>query len=98
MYIEAGAAAQNIQLQATAEGVGSVLAADQIIAIDAVLVSACSGSWRKVARVVGMAMNENVADLADIYYAQRVDQLVLDSKLVVRGDQQRMRFSEVRLP
>ena len=59
------------------------------------------GAALKVARVVGTVMMdkcEEVPALPDIFYAQRVQQLALDSKLALKGDERRMRYCEVRIP
>jgi hypothetical protein len=54
-----------------------------------------------VARIVGMAIGElqiKIPDVPDIYYAQRVQNLVALGKLESQGNLEYMRFSEVRLP
>ena len=69
--------------------------------MDRELLAQASSSWRKVARIVGMAigvLGERLPDLPDIYYAQRVRNLVALGKLESQGDLGFMRYSEVRLP
>jgi hypothetical protein len=68
--------------------------------IDHALLSECSSSWFKVARVVGAAMNaleETFPELPDRYYAQRVAVLVESGHLESQGNLKHMRLSEVRL-
>ena len=51
--------------------------------------------------VVGLAMMHDhirIHGLPDIYYAQRIKQLVRDGAVVAEGNLDFMRFSEVRLP
>lgn len=65
------------------------------------MLAQASASWRKVARIVGMAieqLRERIPDVPDIYYAQRVQNLVALGKLESQGNLAFMRFSEVRLP
>ncbi|TLZ30477.1 MAG: hypothetical protein E6K27_00425 [Gammaproteobacteria bacterium] len=69
--------------------------------IDASLVASASPRWRKVATVVAAALGEargSAAGLPDVYYAQRVRELVAAGRLESFGDLCRMRYSEVRLP
>jgi Protein of unknown function len=68
--------------------------------IDGALLSECAASWRKVARVVGTAMNSlegQVPEVPDGYYAKRVAFLVASGKLESQGNLEHMRFCEVRL-
>jgi hypothetical protein len=68
-------------------------------AIDSALLAACATSWRKVARVVGTAMNalqERFPNVPDSYYAQRIATLVKAGTLESQGNLEYMRFSEVR--
>ena len=68
--------------------------------IDATLLSECAPSWRKVARVVGTAMNSlqhQFPGIPDGYYAQRVVLLVSSGSLESQGNLNYMRFSEIRL-
>ena len=79
----------------------SQLSESQINAIDSALLSVACNQWRKVARVIGTAMNNlpnKVNGIPDIFYAQRVATLVLEGKLVAQGNLKRMRYSEVKLP
>jgi len=69
--------------------------------IDRTLLSACAPSWRKVARVVGTALNsfqDQLPEIPDGYYAQRIALLVSSGRLESQGNLEHMRFSEVRLP
>ncbi|MNQ85492.1 hypothetical protein D3C85_1006580 [compost metagenome] len=67
--------------------------------IDAALLSQVTGQWRKVARVVGMAMlsmPDHTENVPDAFFARRVALLVESGRLESQGDLRRMRFSEVR--
>ncbi|MBT2326765.1 hypothetical protein J7E62_31115 [Variovorax paradoxus] len=68
--------------------------------IDAALLSQVSNYWRKVARVVGVAMlwmpNRPIG-VRDVFFAARVALLVEAGHLECQGDPRRMRSSEVRL-
>ena len=69
--------------------------------MDRELLAQTSGSWRKVARIVGMAigvLGRRLPGIPDLYYAQRVRNLVALGKLESQGDLGRMGYSEVRLP
>ena len=69
--------------------------------MDRELLAQASRSWRKVARIVGETigvLGERLPDIPDIYYAQRVRNLVALGKLESLGDLGRMGSSEVRLP
>ena len=79
----------------------SKLSQAELQTIDRELLAQASGSWRKVARIVGMAMGKlggEIAGVPDVYYSQRVRNLVALGKLESQGDLARMRYSEVRLP
>jgi hypothetical protein len=78
----------------------SRLTSDDIAVIDAALVSQCATTFRKVARVVGSAMQplfSKYPGVPDGYYAQRVGVLVDSGVLESEGNIEYMRFSEVRL-
>jgi hypothetical protein len=69
--------------------------------MDRVLLAQASEHWRKVARIVGMAISElsdRIPNVPDIYYAQRVRHLVEVGKLESQGNLAYMRYSEVRRP
>ena len=71
----------------------------ELALIDAALLSQVSDEWRKVARVVGMAMlsmPDRPSGVPDVFFAKRVVLLVESGRLEARGDLRRMRFSEVR--
>jgi hypothetical protein len=79
----------------------SRLTGDELAAIDTALLRNCTSQFRKIARVVGTAMTElsdTIPHVPDLFYAQRVQQLVADSKLVAQGRIDAMRFGEVKLP
>ena len=68
--------------------------------IDAALLAQVSNDWRKVARVVGMAMlsmPDRPRGVPDVFFAKRVARLVEAGQVESQGDLRRMRFSEVRL-
>jgi len=69
--------------------------------MDRELLAQANHRWRKVARIAGMAIGvlaERLPDIPDIYYAQRVRNLVALGKLESQGNLACMRDSEVRLP
>jgi pimeloyl-[acyl-carrier protein] methyl ester esterase len=79
----------------------SKLTQDDLWDIDREILAQSARSWRKVARVVGQAIDKlsaRIPDVPDIYYAQRVRHLVEIGKLESQGDLHFMRNSEVRLP
>jgi hypothetical protein len=76
------------------------LTPDQIKRIDEVLLANTALEWSKVARVVGSAMLQMKGEypgLPDVYYSNRITELVAAGKLQSRGDLRRMRYSEVRI-
>jgi len=80
--------------------VASSLSSADLELIDQTLLAECAPSWRKVARIVGAAMNTlqgRLPGVPDSYYAQRVAVLVQAGLLESQGNLQHMRFSEVRL-
>lgn len=82
------------------EAAVAALGPSDVDAIDRALLSLCEERWRKVAYVVGHAMDvhpNRYLDIPDLYYAQRVRALVEAGKLEAVGNLRRMRFSEVRL-
>lgn len=71
----------------------------ELALIDTALFSQVSGDWRKVARVVGMAMlstRDLPSGVPDAFFAKRVRLLVESGQLESQGDLRRMRFSETR--
>ena len=77
------------------------LTAEEIQNIDDALMAGASTQFRKVARVVGIAMavgSDNFKLVPDIFYASRVRKLVEEGRLVSEGNLEFMRFSEVKLP
>jgi len=73
----------------------------ELEAIDRELLAQAAPTWRKVARLVGMAIGElrdRIPGVQDVFYAQRVKLLVQQGKLESAGNLDYMRFSEVRLP
>lgn len=78
----------------------AALSSDDLGAIDRALLAASHRHWRKVALVVGVAMNaypDAYHDIPGIFYAQRIQTLVSTGQLEAQGNLHRMRFSEVRL-
>ena len=81
--------------------VAASLSPELVARIDAELLSHAKPRNRKVAMLVGMAMGNSqvqVPGLPDLFYAQRVRELVAKGQLVAEGNLDFMRFSEVRLP
>jgi hypothetical protein len=79
----------------------SRLTQEDLWAMDRELLAQASKNWRKVARIVGMAIGElsgRIPNVPDLYYAQRVRHLVEVGKLESQGNLAYMRYSEVRLP
>jgi hypothetical protein len=81
--------------------VAASLRAELLAAIDAERLSHARPRSRKVAMLVGMAMGNphlRVPGLPDLFYAQRVRELVAKGHLVAEGNLDFMCYSEVRLP
>ncbi|HEU5134435.1 MAG TPA: DUF3658 domain-containing protein, partial [Steroidobacteraceae bacterium] len=79
----------------------SKLTQDDLLEMDRVLVAQASTGWRKVARIVAGAidaLSARLPDVPDVYYAQRVRNLVAAGQLESQGNLLFMRHSEVRLP
>jgi pimeloyl-ACP methyl ester carboxylesterase len=79
----------------------SKLTQEDLWDIDREILTQSARSWRKVARIVGQAMDKlspRIPDVSDVYYAQRVRHLVEIGKLESQGDLRYMRYGEVRLP
>lgn len=79
----------------------AALTSHDLGAIDRALLAASTTTWRKVALVVGTAMDaypDLYQDIPDVFYSQRVRTLVSVGQLEAQGNLHRMRFSEVRLP
>ncbi len=77
------------------------LTAEEIQNIDDSLMAGASTQFRKVARVVGIAMavdSDSLKLVPDIFYASRVRKLVEEGRLLSQGNLEFMRFSEVKLP
>jgi hypothetical protein len=78
----------------------AALSRDDLAAIDKALLASSSGDWRKVALVVAVAMDVypgQYLDIPDVFYSQRIQELVSGGQLEAQGNLRRMRFSEVRL-
>ncbi|HWU70370.1 MAG TPA: DUF3658 domain-containing protein [Pseudoxanthomonas sp.] len=78
----------------------AALTQDDLVAIDQALLANSGGEWKKVALVVSMAMDahpDRYHDIPDIFYGQRVMELVASGELESQGNLRRMRFSEIRL-
>jgi NADPH-dependent 7-cyano-7-deazaguanine reductase QueF len=83
------------------EGLVGQLTEDEVHEIDMALLSNTNDKWRKVAMVVAKTMLElpcRISGIPDIYYSQRIRRLVVEKKLIARGDLSYMRYSEVRKP
>lgn len=81
--------------------IGAALSVSQIALIDHLLLAGCAPTWRKVARVVGVALTKGPEELVegpDRFFARRVNALVESGKLESQGNLDYMRFSGVRLP
>jgi hypothetical protein len=79
----------------------ALLTDSDIVAIDSALLGKCDRHWRKVAYVVGSAMQDQTdraAGVPDVFYAQRVRCLVQQKLLESAGNLAYMRYSEVRVP
>lgn len=79
----------------------SALTEDDITAIDDAILAEARVHWLKVAMVVAKAMDAypgEYLEIPDLFYGQRVRELVLKGKLIAQGNVSRMRYSEVRLP
>lgn len=77
------------------------LTADELQTLDEALMAGTSKQFRKVARVIGIAMEktrQQIPRVPDGYFAIRVQKLVKEGRLVSQGNLKRMRFSEIRLP
>lgn len=88
------------ELTATESKLVARLTPEELSRIDSALLSQASNDWRKVARVVGMAMLAMTGrpnGVPDIFFAKRVALLVESGQLESQGDLRRMRFGEVRL-
>ena len=77
------------------------LTREQIAEIDQALLANCIENWRRVAAVVGFTMTDHLMSafegVPDVYYAQRIRELVKKGALKSAGNLDYMRFSEVRL-
>ena len=81
--------------------VAASLSSEMVDKIDAELLSHARGRPRKVAMLVGLAMNNpelRVPGLPDLFYAGRVRALVAKGMLASEGNLNCMAYSEVRLP
>ncbi|BFM15899.1 hypothetical protein R50073_20820 [Maricurvus nonylphenolicus] len=79
----------------------SSLTDEQLQFIDQALLAEAGISFRKVAKVVSMAMIKlegRIKGIPDVFYAQRVFGLVDQGKLVAQGNVKRMFSCEVKLP
>ena len=77
------------------------LSQEQVDEVDSLLLSHATANWRKVAMLVGLSMMDtkcHLGSLPDVYFAQRVRNLVQTGRLESAGDLGSMRHSEVRLP
>jgi len=68
-------------------------------ALDQLLLSCTDYQWKKVALVVAKTMMKTpdfASELPDIFYLQRIDELIGQGKLVYNGDLFSLRNCEVR--
>jgi hypothetical protein len=76
------------------------LSREQVADIDKALLGNCLERWRKVAAVVGFTMTDQLMNtfegVPDVYYAQRIRELVEKGTLEAAGNLGYMRYSEVR--
>jgi hypothetical protein len=76
------------------------LSSEELKEIDSVLLSEASDRYLKVARIVGRTFFEfrkKHPILPDVFYSERIQELVKKGKLESRGELRRMRYSEVKL-
>ena len=79
----------------------SKLTSIDIATIDKALLAECAHPWRKVARVVGYALNALQTTFEEVpygYYAQRIIALERAGLIESQGDLHYIHSSEVRLP
>ncbi len=77
------------------------LSEDQLESIDTALLASACEHWRKVSRIVSIAMDalpNKVNGIPDVFYSKRVAILAQEGKLLSQGDLNCMRYSEVKLP
>ena len=77
------------------------LSSEQVEEIDRLLIQNASCHWRKVAMLISKTLMELeyiFVGVPDIYYAERIKNLVESGRLEAQGNLNCMRFSEVRLP
>ena len=77
----------------------SKLTQNELKEIDDELLSLCTNTFQKVAKIVGtyMSTSSNKFELVDIFYAQRIEVMALSNILEHQGNLKFMRYSEVRL-
>ncbi len=69
--------------------------------IDEAILDSCPPTWTKVALVVGIAMEhypDRFLEVPDIYYSERIKNLVAAGRLLSQGNLRTMRSSEIRTP
>lgn len=94
------ASALDSELTKEQSELASQLTIDDLIIIDQILLSDASVQQRKVARLVGSAymwLKDVFLGLPDVFYSQRIANLVEEGYLDSFGNLRRMRFSEVKL-
>ena len=82
------------------EQIVSKLSEDDLILIDLALLADAYHYRRKVAMLVGIAMDrleEEYPNIPDVFYSRRIAKLVDDGYLEAFGNIRRMRYSEVKL-
>ena len=77
------------------------LSQEEVTEIDDAVLSCAFPRWRKVAAIVGFAMDKlgpKYPQFSEVFYAERIRVLAAHGRLESQGDLSYMRFSEVRLP
>jgi hypothetical protein len=83
------------------EEIAAALSPDFLLKLDKALLSLAGSRGKKVAMIVGLALNNpelQVPGLPDVYYARRIRLLVEKGTLLGIGNTDFMRYSEVRIP
>jgi len=81
--------------------VAARLTAVELRDIDAAIIASCRPRWNKLVMVASRtsdAIGGRFPDFSDLFYCERIAQLVGRGSLEAQGDLRYMRFSEVRLP
>ena len=79
----------------------SKLTEQDLIELDKLLYSFVGRKWKKVAYVVGRGMtdcDEKFYKIPDVFFADRVRDMIKKGDLISQGNLRNMRYCEVRLP